>query len=77
LAARRKIAHHDATKKFHRAASLNERLSGDDYSGSLANHIATGENAVVRAYQRFTATRQRAAAGKRSRGVGRGCGLEL
>jgi hypothetical protein len=39
LAARRKIAHHDATKNFHRVASSNERLSGDDYSGSLANHV--------------------------------------
>jgi hypothetical protein len=34
----------------------NERLSGDDYSGSLANHIAKGENAVLRPLPNFLAT---------------------
>jgi hypothetical protein len=31
----------------------NERLAGDDCSGLRANHIATGENAVVRPLPNF------------------------
>jgi hypothetical protein len=61
LAARRKIAHHDATKNFHWAASLNERLSGDDHSGSLANHIATGENPVMLSLPALATSRVRLA----------------
>jgi hypothetical protein len=33
----------------------NERLSGDDYAGSFANHIANSENAVVRPLPNFLA----------------------
>jgi hypothetical protein len=55
LAARRKIAPHDATKNIP-GRFPGERWSGDDYSGSLANHIAKGGNVVVRVLPSLLAT---------------------
>jgi hypothetical protein len=52
LAVLRKIARHAATKNF-LAPLLQTRLSGDDYSGLLANHIAKGRELSRAVIARF------------------------
>ena len=68
LAARRKIAHHDATKNFLGRFS-NERLSGDDYSELLAKLIAKGENPVMLSFPALATSRVRLAAADPAAGV--------